>query len=848
MFLARSLPCAVLASCTLLSGYAQASAPAPRQITLTQPSGATIEVQLKGNAFHNWYENAQGQAIVKNGDSWVYARELLGALQPSDVAATEKAPAFAVSHYRPVATHLVQEQSSEAAFSDAATTQSALAQAASLTGKHPVLTIVVSFNDVQSQFDVTDTLWGSGKSLANYYLEQSQQQLTLVPATESEGANDGVVHVSLNRNHPACGNDCDYGIDGTLAAALAAADPYVDFASFDSDGDGTLSPSELAVQFVYAGEEASYGASGPAIWAHRWVMPTQSLDGVNLRDYLAVGEVQGDHGATMGIFAHELGHLLLGLPDLYVDGAPSGIGRWGLMGTGNWNKASTDTYLGQTPADLTAWSKTTAGLSDAEVQNADGNIQLADNQVQTLYIDPYLRGQQLGEVLYLEYRGGGYDAGLPGTGLLIEQADPRVSDNTDVSRPVLAIVQADGRGDLDAGSNQGDSGDLFPGYAKVRQYSPVTRDGQQSPVQISAISDPALPMSYSLAISQDDRSALLQHHYRQSPVAVAGNLYWGFDKTSSTLDGVDFYLPASGTVSLALYSWTGGNKPGSLISELGSFDGNAGWHRWMLESSQTLTGPAMLVVTSNAGFATETGSSASNQYRPNGQSLTSAALVTLLLSQSTSQGEPQTFSTSEDQPLTISLSALGLAGQTLSLSSNSSGTLTQNGDTLIYTPAANFNGEATFNLSVVGITSTASHSLVIDVAAVNDAPTLTLSGSTSLSGAATLSLTAIGKDVDGDTLRYSWQQTSGTSLSFDGSSATLSAALPASSTTQRYVFAVTVTDPSGASASQSVTVTQSPVTSTVTPSTSDTGGGGGGGGSLGWLSLAALLLLRRQRS
>ncbi|EKE74995.1 M6 family metalloprotease domain-containing protein [Gallaecimonas xiamenensis] len=851
MFLARTLPWAVLATCALLSGPADASAPAPRLITLSQPDGTTLQAHLRGSAFFSWYEDVQGHALVQQQGRWVYAQLQDGKLLPSQVSANDAAPAFAVTGFKAPLTEQQQalQQLPLSLQVERANSQSRSLAASAITGRRALLTIQVAFDDVASQYDFAGTLFGGGKSLVNYYQAQSGGALTLEPATESEGAADGIVHVQLSRNHPACGSDCDYGIDGTLAAALAAADPYVDFSRYDSNGDGTLAPSELAVQFIFAGEEGGYGATGPAIWAHRWVMPTQTLDGKALRDYLVVGERHGDHAATMGIFAHELGHLLLGLPDLYVDGAPAGIGRWGLMGSGSWNKVTSDTYLGQTPSDLSAWSKSTAGLASSEVVDGEGNQQLGGDDIQRIFIDPYLRSQQLGESLYLAYRGGGYDDSLPKAGLLLSQADPRVTDNSDLGRPVLAIIQADGRGDLEAGNNHGDSGDIFPGYRDVRQYQPVTRDGQQSPVLLSAISDAALPMSYSLIVANDNRSALLQHSYQASPTPVSGGLRWGFELNNQVLDGIDFYLPNAGTVTLALHQWSGTSQPGSLIADLGSFSGAAGWHRWLLASPQVLAGKAMLVVASNAGFATEP-KAASNQYRPNGQALGQAAQISLLLSASSPVAEGSRdyqFSTLEDQPLTIDLAALGLADVDFELSSNQAGTLSREGDLLIYTPAQNFFGEARFSLpSQVAGTNSSGDRIIVTVEAVNDAPTLSVAGSTSLSGAATLNLVAQGQDVDGDSLSYRWQQTSGPALTFNASSATLNVSLANPASTQSYGFTVTVTDPSGASVSRNLTVSQSPAPSN--PGTSsDSSGGGGGGGSLGWLSLLALALLRRIR-
>ena len=54
---------------------------------------------------------------------------------------------------------------------------------------------------------------------------------------------------------------------------MKAANRYVDYESFDKDGDGLLSPSELHISIIAAGYETSYGGAddvcGPSVWGHQ---------------------------------------------------------------------------------------------------------------------------------------------------------------------------------------------------------------------------------------------------------------------------------------------------------------------------------------------------------------------------------------------------------------------------------------------------------------------------------------------------------------------------------------------------------------------------------------------------
>lgn len=58
--------------------------------------------------------------------------------------------------------------------------------------------------------------------------------------------------------------------------ALAQASDHVDFASYDSNGDGLIQNSELAICFVVAGIDAAYHGNyeyddeSHFIWPHAW--------------------------------------------------------------------------------------------------------------------------------------------------------------------------------------------------------------------------------------------------------------------------------------------------------------------------------------------------------------------------------------------------------------------------------------------------------------------------------------------------------------------------------------------------------------------------------------------------
>ncbi len=179
-----------------------------------------------------------------------------------------------------------------------------------------------------------------------------------------------------------------------IKTCLDAYDPSVDFGLYDNDGPDGIPNSgddDGYVDFVAFVQPEQGGECGgnDNIWSHRWVyqawnisgnMPYQTNDpsasgGVILiDDYTIQPALSCAMGAPMveiGVFCHEFGHAF-GLPDLYdTDGGSSqGLGHWGLMAAGNWNKPDS-------PAHMSAWSKAELGwLTPIEVdwQGATVNI------------------------------------------------------------------------------------------------------------------------------------------------------------------------------------------------------------------------------------------------------------------------------------------------------------------------------------------------------------------------------------------------------------------------------------------------------------------------------------------
>ncbi|WP_139487953.1 M6 family metalloprotease domain-containing protein [Brevibacillus dissolubilis] len=368
---------------------------------------------------------------------------------------------------------------------DVARVQGDTLSADALSGTKKVLVLLVDFNDVSIQN--TEAVWSdrffgtSTGTVRNYFNEVSNGRLTLAPANETAGlANDGVIKVKLNYNHPNTGSNTSTANKTIVTNAITAADPYVNFSSFDTDGDGDVEKDELYIVTVTAGYEASYSSSySPSVWAHHWYSSSSTRDGKTLRgEYVQQGELHGSHMATMGVLCHELAHSMT-LPDLYdTDQSSAGVGIHSLMAAGSWGRVS-----GQTPAHLDAWSKQLLGFVNPTVITSEGNYTYTLNAFPGVYNTIRINaGTASSEYFLLENRQfDGYDAGLTRSvtgsgGIAIWHIDESMTNNADDTHRKVDLEESN---QAALGYSQLDS-DISSGYdhyyysGNVSQWSPTT--------------------------------------------------------------------------------------------------------------------------------------------------------------------------------------------------------------------------------------------------------------------------------------------------------------------------------------------------------------------------------------
>ena len=378
----------------------------------------------------------------------------------------------------------------------------------------------------------------------------------------------------------------DLRAEQAVIEACRALDGDVDFSQYDNDGDGYV--DMVFMYYAGYGEADDDNDDENTIWPHQWYIEsgagkTVTLDGVKLDSYACTNERigSGSRRGTMcgiGTACHEFGHAM-GLPDFYdtdykTNGLSDGLYSYSTMCSGSYNNdGRTPPYFNMMERIMLGWKSET----DLREFSASGYVTLPSIDENVAYRIPT---EQDGEFFILECRGNnGWDAALPGHGLLVYHADQSErlvsistyvngkqtnvqvsaselwsnwmelnSINANGSHPCFYLIPAASPSSL---SYSWESRIPFP-YNSNNSYTPVSWNGVTSPISLSGITYASNQVSFTVTVPKED----LDYNLIANP---GDGVYQAGDRFS-------FELVESQTRPVGSVSWYYDDEPASSAS------------------------------------------------------------------------------------------------------------------------------------------------------------------------------------------------------------------------------------------------------------------------------------------
>ncbi|EGR0721891.1 M6 family metalloprotease domain-containing protein [Vibrio alginolyticus] len=824
---------------------------------------------LRGTADFHWFEDKQGNALLQEDGVWFFAQIQRESDTPilisTGVVKTQSSEPPESAKFRPdlqVKPQLSSLKTIEpmARKNLLRSAQGYQAMSSSTVKQQPLLVVQVSFDDQAMVHDFEQRVFNTnGQSVVDYFDKNSQGKFKVVPALESYGtANDGVIDVTVAQSHPNCHSSstdktCTAKLNAVFTEAYQKLDPYFNLSAYDSNQNGTVEPSELSVMFIFAGGDRSTGVlNRPAIWPHKFSHDDVTLDGKKITDYCVFADYQVDHQATLGVIVHELGHLMLGLPDLYARNSDASIGSWGVMGGGSWAQKPGDSYAGDTPVNMSAWSKHAAGFVVPTVTHeSPAPISVNNDDVKLVYLDPYLK--EFGPRVYLENRTfSGYDRALAAEGILATSVNVQNRFN-DVGAMQVQIMQADGLNELE-NDGRSDADDLYPNGGNVISDTSTpglrTITGFDTGVRISNIASNTNGGSFSLEHTNEPNKSAWMNSLHQGYVYASGSntLAVSLDLNSDTeLDGLQLYAQRDSTQSDMTYRvwrfpFSGNigyrlilNQNNAELLQQGNFQKSS--RILFPQSSQLSAGQHLLVVELEGGqfdanfdfgrlLKTEKASLPvmwTGDYSEIGtfglekagfSYIPFAALLNVDASNLV-EAKSDSLQTNKNTPIKLNLMdndfmAVGYQFNVDIVQKPEHGTISGNQ----YQPEANFVGLDTFQYRLLSVDGAYSSSIVnvqVEVLGSNEAPVAVIDvDNKDMTVGLRVTLSALNSaDADGDVLSYKWEQLAGTSVSLgNATSVSTSFTVPQGAKAGEVLtFRLTVTDPSNETSSATVDLT-----------------------------------------
>ncbi len=482
-----------------LGAYAVPAMPGLTKVL--QPDGTYVSVALHGDEFFHYTTTADGYTVERNeAGYYVYMQKDANGvlLKSAQVAhdATSRSTSE-VSFLKGIKPRLIEDKAANEARikrvkANAAYSADGLAAKPKRYDYENFrgLVILVEYNDCPFSRDDIHDVFTNMITQRHYQGVPSEDDPTkITPCTGSvrDYFNDnsmGKFDPEFDVVGPVKINYSKTFAQGTTRAhtlmnyVIDAANPYVNFADYDRDKDGTVD----MVYFVFSGHGSNVsGNDSQLIWPHKSSFAYKRVDGVYMGTYACSTELQGSDRTNVidgiGTICHEFSHVL-GLMDEY-DTDYDGSGGQSVH-PGNWSVMAGGSYLNnsRTPVGYSLFQRYQAGFATPKLITGEGNFDLRS-------IEENNEGYRINSAVNKEFfllenrRKSGWNAYLPGEGMLVFRVD---STNTSVwvnntincnpGHNYYELLRANPK--LISGTSIDWSGDPFPGSGNVLKITNET--------------------------------------------------------------------------------------------------------------------------------------------------------------------------------------------------------------------------------------------------------------------------------------------------------------------------------------------------------------------------------------
>lgn len=255
----------------------------PYPITIKQADNTELTIQLVGDEFFHYTQTTDGLLIQRNEKEVFEYADLnsYDILVPSGIKANEitQRTNKEIEYVKSLREKKVKEKwieslnkKSKAQMKENTLQTTLLSMSSPITGTKKVLCILMGYQDypfikTQSNFNnlMNQTGYNGTGSVKDFYKENSYNQLNLdITVVGPYIADYGMAYYGTN---DANGNDINPR--ALITEAVQKANPDVNYADFDNDGDGKVD----VVHVIFTRYDEATSGIDATIWSHKWAIP-----------------------------------------------------------------------------------------------------------------------------------------------------------------------------------------------------------------------------------------------------------------------------------------------------------------------------------------------------------------------------------------------------------------------------------------------------------------------------------------------------------------------------------------------------------------------------------------------